>query len=83
LPQLIARYAPYFAHCHANDTNLRAPGFGETDFRPILKALQSFGYEGYISVEPFDYKPDPETIATKSLEYLKACMQEGGAEGCG
>src|SRR5262249_13591449 len=80
LPQLIARYDPYFAHCHANDTNRRGPGFGETDFRPILKALRSVGYGGYVSVEPFDYKPDPETIATNSLDYLKSCLKDDGPD---
>src|SRR5205085_9193968 len=31
LPDLIARYAPHIAHVHANDSNRRGPGFGETD----------------------------------------------------
>jgi len=74
LPEMIAEFAPYFGHSHANDTNLRGPGFGDTDFRPVLKALQEVGYSGYVSVEPFDYKPDPQTIARQSLEYLKACL---------
>jgi sugar phosphate isomerase/epimerase len=61
----------HLVHFHANDANLRGPGFGETDFVPIAKALAEAGYDGYVSVEVFDFKPDPETIATRSLAYLR------------
>lgn len=74
LPELIGEYAPLIAHVHANDVNRRGPGFGETDFRPILGALRQAGYSGYVSVEVFDYSPDPQTIATESLRYLKQCL---------
>lgn len=76
LPEIIARHAPRFAHAHANDTNLRGPGFGETDFGPVLDALAASGFSGYVSVEPFDYRPDPETVAVQSLEYLRARASE-------
>lgn len=66
----------YFRHFHANDANLRGPGFGEIDFRPILKTLNELDYQRYVSVEVFDYLPDPETIARKSLSYLKKCLSE-------
>jgi sugar phosphate isomerase/epimerase len=75
LPDLIKEYAPAIAHVHANDANRRGPGFGETDFRPILSTLREVGYGGYVSVEVFDYSPDPETIARESLRYLRECSQ--------
>jgi sugar phosphate isomerase/epimerase len=71
VPALIRRYAPYLAHVHLNDSNLRAPGYGATDFAPILSALRAVGYTGWASLEPFDYSPDPETMAREALRYLK------------
>lgn len=73
LPALICEYAPYIAHVHANDANRRGPGFGETDFLPILSTLQTVGYDGYVSVEVFDHTPDPITIARNSIDYLRRC----------
>jgi len=77
LPEIIESAAGYFKHFHANDANLRGPGFGDTDFRPIEAALRKVGYDGYVSVEVFDFSPDPETIARKSIAYLKDVFGRG------
>ncbi len=63
----------YLAHFHANDANRKGPGFGDTDFVPILRALKQIGYDGYISIEVFDYDPDPLLMAEEGLAYLKRC----------
>jgi sugar phosphate isomerase/epimerase len=72
-PELIRRYATAAGHFHANDANRRGPGFGSTDFVPILQALRDTQYNGWVSVEVFDYTPDPETIARESIQYMRAC----------
>jgi sugar phosphate isomerase/epimerase len=74
--ELIRRYAPQAGHFHANDANLRGPGFGDTDFVPIFQSLRGAGYDQWVSVEVFDYKPDPETIARKSIEYMDECLRK-------
>jgi sugar phosphate isomerase/epimerase len=71
---IIRASAPLLAHVHANDANRRGPGFGETDFVPILKALAKVGYRGYLSVEVFRFDPDPQTIARESLAYLRRSL---------
>jgi len=69
--EAIRQFGPDIAHFHANDANGRGPGFGDVDFTPIAQALKEIDYGGYVSVEVFDFKPDPRAITRKSLDYLK------------
>ena len=70
IPQIIRESWPHFAHFHANDKNLKGPGFGDVDFTPIAATLHEVGYRGYVSVEVFKFEEGPEVIAGKSIEYL-------------
>jgi sugar phosphate isomerase/epimerase len=71
IPQIIRESWPQFAHFHANDKNLKGPGFGDVEFKPIAGALKEVGYDRLVSVEVFDFAEGPEMIASKSLEYLR------------
>ena len=71
MPQIIRESWPHFAHFHANDKNLKGPGFGEVDFKPIAATLREVGYNGYVSVEVFKFEEGAEIIASKSIEYLR------------
>jgi sugar phosphate isomerase/epimerase len=76
IPDLVRRHAHYLAHFHANDPNKQGPGFGELDFRPIFDALGQVDYQGWVSVEVFDYTPGVERLARQSIEYMQACLDE-------
>ena len=71
IPQIIRESAGKFEYFHANDPNLKGPGFGEMDFVPIAAALREAGYDGTVSVEVFNFDEGPEVIATQSRENLR------------
>lgn len=74
IARLIREHVAKTGHFHANDPNRRGPGFGPMPFQPIMKALSDCHYAGWVSVEVFDYSPDPETIARDSIRYMKQSL---------
>ncbi|HOL21585.1 MAG TPA: sugar phosphate isomerase/epimerase family protein [bacterium] len=71
VPDIIREGSKYLKHFHANDKNLGGPGSGDTDYAPIISALREIKYNGWISIEVFDFSPGPENIAKQGIEYLK------------
>jgi sugar phosphate isomerase/epimerase len=78
IPQIIKDSATHLVHFHANDPNLLGPGMGDMKFEPIIKALREADYDGYLSVEVFDFKPGAEKIAHESIRYLKKVCGDKG-----
>jgi sugar phosphate isomerase/epimerase len=71
----IAEHGAAAGHFHSNEPGGKGPGMGDLDFRPILAALRKSGYRGWVSTEPFDYTPDPDTVARTALETLRAAAR--------
>jgi sugar phosphate isomerase/epimerase len=61
----------WLVHFHVNDANGLGPGMGKVEFGPILTALADINYQGWLSLEVFDYKPSPREIGQRSIEYLR------------
>lgn len=76
IPELIRQHREHLIYFHANDPNLQGPGFGELSFEPILRSLYEVGYDGWVSVEVFDYAPGVERLATESIQYLNNCLEK-------
>ncbi len=72
IPELIRQHADALLHFHANDPNRQGPGMGEVDFAPIFAALAEVGYDGWVSVEVFDYSPGVERLVTESMQNMLA-----------
>jgi D-psicose/D-tagatose/L-ribulose 3-epimerase len=69
---LVDRYFEYIRHVHVNEIDGRHPGTGNYDFKPVLEVLKKRNYQGWISLEAFDFSPGGERLATESLRYLEA-----------
>ncbi len=72
LAQIIRESSRHLAYFHANDPDGRGPGTSGLDHQPIAAALREVAYAGWVSVEVFDYKPDPRAIASHAIGYLNA-----------
>jgi D-psicose/D-tagatose/L-ribulose 3-epimerase len=73
-PQLLRKYGPYIHHVHVNELDGREPGAGDYDFAALLAALGELNYSGWVSVEAFDFSRDPNEIAIRAIEHLKAAL---------
>lgn len=56
----------WIGHIHFVDSNRRPAGLGHIDFVPVVKALETIRYEGYLSAEAFPY-PDSDSAARQTL----------------
>lgn len=67
----LAAVGDRIGHVHWADSNRRAIGMGHTDPRPIVAALRSIGYTGFLSAEIFPL-PTPVEAARRSIESFRA-----------
>jgi sugar phosphate isomerase/epimerase len=75
--EIVTACAVELVHVHVNDpTTMGGPGSGTHDQRPLLRALRSVDYDGYLSVEVFVRNPDGPRIARDSAAYLRAALAE-------
>ncbi len=77
--RLVEKYFELIRHVHVNEMDGKHPGTGNYDFVSIFRALDRLHYDGWISVEAFDFSFGGEKIATDTIEYLK--LQERTAKG--
>ena len=69
--QLIKEHADLIRHVHINEMDGRHPGTGSYDFAVPLQALRDIGYDGWLSLEVFQFEPSGEEVARVSSQYLR------------
>jgi sugar phosphate isomerase/epimerase len=67
IPEIIQANRDLMVHFHANDPNRQGPGMGQLDFVPIFRALKAIDWQGWVSVEVFDYAPGIERLVRESI----------------
>jgi sugar phosphate isomerase/epimerase len=72
--RLIETYFDVIRHVHVNEMDGRHPSKGDYDFKPVLNTLTRLGYQGWVSLEAFDFSFGAEAIARESIDYLTAEM---------
>ncbi len=70
VPAALMDVGDLLGHIHFVDSNRRAPGLGHTDFTPIVQALKSLNYKGYVSAECFPI-PDSDQAAQQTINTYK------------
>jgi len=62
-------------HIHFVDSNRRPVGCGHLSFGPIIGALRSIGYSGYLCAEAFPW-PDPQEAARQTMRAFRYWTQQ-------
>ncbi len=71
---LIERFFPYIRHVHVNEFDGREPGMGDYDFLNLLRKLADLNYDGWVSLEAFDFTRDPRAVAARAIQTLQAAQ---------
>ena len=82
LAETVGRLAKWTRHYHLEDiaaTRVHqhlVPGTGAIDFAKTLAAIQSTGYDGWLTVELYPYLDDPDGAGAAAREYLVPMLAE-------
>jgi len=74
---LVRRYFRHIAHIHVNEMDGREPGTGDYDFGSLLETLIELNFNGWVSLEAFDFSRDADLIAGGSLNHLRKKLPTG------
>lgn len=69
---LVERHFDLIRHVHVNEMDGKHCGKGNYDFKPVLRVLKRRNYQGWVSLEAFDFSFGGEAIANESLRYLES-----------
>lgn len=79
LPAAIRKYSDILYHYHCNDDSGYAPGLGDTDFEPVMAALDDIDFEHFASIEVFEMDKPAVEQAEVGLKTLKDALETARA----
>ena len=68
--QLVERHFPLIRHVHVQELDGKHCGEGSYDFKPLLATLRRLNYQGWVSLEAFDFSYGAEAIVRESIDHL-------------
>jgi D-psicose/D-tagatose/L-ribulose 3-epimerase len=69
---IVARHWDKIRHIHVNELDGTYPrADGGYNFKPVLQVAKDRDYEGWISMEVFDFAPGAEFMVNESMTYLR------------
>lgn len=74
--ELVEKHFGVIRHVHVNETDGGHCGTGDYEFAPVLATLKRLKYQGWISLEAFDFAPGAERIASESLRHLESIIEK-------
>lgn len=77
---VIEKYFDIIRHVHVNEMNGHHPGTGDYDFKTLFRTLDKLNYQGWVSLEAFNFDYGDENIAKDSINYLNRVAAEAFAQ---
>ena len=62
---------PLLLHMHFRDSTSLTPGYGNVDFKSVIRALKKTDYSGYCTIESAPMIPDADTACRDGIGYLR------------
>jgi len=69
--ELVRRHADLIRHIHVNELDGSHPRPGGYDFKPVLQAAKDLRFDGWVSMEVFDFSPGAGKMIQESMAYLR------------
>lgn len=74
--ELILKLKDYIEHFHMADIKDRKhfhliPGLGSINFNDVFKSIRKIDFKGFVTVELYPYKENPQEAAIQSLKYIE------------
>lgn len=70
--ELVSKHWSKIRHIHVNELDGSYPRkAGGYDFKPVLQVAADRKFQGWVSMEVFDFSPGAERIVTESIAYLE------------